>query len=155
MVVRGHYISGLNVADVTLGGVVECTWLWGALYFGLECSRCNPRGSGGVHMVVRGQYTLGLNVADATLGGVAGCTWLCAGELFISLEHSRCNCGGVVEQGHVGVEQAVRLARLEEEVQIAEWGLVEGGHDIDLADTRVRICAPSIFIRLLRLSSNR
>ncbi len=58
-------------------------------------------------------------------------------------------------QGHVGVEEAIQLARLEEEVQIEEWGLVEGGHDIDLADARVRISAPSVFIRLLRLSSNR
>lgn len=34
-------------------------------------------------------------------------------------------------------------------VQMDEWGLVEGGHDLDIADTQVRIAAPSIFLRLL------
>lgn len=53
--------------------------------------------------------------------------------------------------GRVGIEQALRLARLEELEQIKEWGLVEGAHDIDEADTAVRVAAPSVFIRLLGL----
>lgn len=50
---------------------------------------------------------------------------------------------------HLGVEAAVAAARLEEDKQIEEWGFVEGGHDIDIADLRVRVAAPSVFLRLL------
>ncbi|GAB4821896.1 hypothetical protein N2152v2_008942 [Parachlorella kessleri] len=41
-------------------------------------------------------------------------------------------------QGQLGVDAGLAAARLEEELQIREWGLVEGGHDIDIADLRVR-----------------
>ena len=41
------------------------------------------------------------------------------------------------------------MARLEEELQLEHWGYVEGGHDIDDADIRVRLGAASIFARLL------
>jgi hypothetical protein len=34
-------------------------------------------------------------------------------------------------------------------LQIEEWGLVEGGHDIDIADVRCRVAAASVFLRLL------
>ena len=47
------------------------------------------------------------------------------------------------------VEQALRGARVEETFQIEEWGLVEGGHDIDIADTKARVAAPAVFMRLL------
>ena len=50
----------------------------------------------------------------------------------------------------LSIEQAVAAARLEEDHQIAAWGLVEGGHDIDIADLRVRVAAPALFVRLLR-----
>lgn len=52
-------------------------------------------------------------------------------------------------RGWLGVEAALEAARLEEDHQIGEWGLVEGGHDIDIADLRVRVAAPSLFVRLL------
>lgn len=52
-------------------------------------------------------------------------------------------------QGRVGVQEGIRLARLEETLQLEEWGYVEGGHDIDDADMRVRISSASIFARLL------
>ena len=51
-------------------------------------------------------------------------------------------------QGPVGVAQAIQTARLEEDVQIEEWGTVEGGHDLDELDIRVRVAAPAIFARL-------
>lgn len=38
----------------------------------------------------------------------------------------------------MGVAAAVDAARLEEAAQIEEWGLVEGGHDIDLSDLKAR-----------------
>ncbi|KAL4426546.1 hypothetical protein ABPG77_008404 [Micractinium sp. CCAP 211/92] len=50
----------------------------------------------------------------------------------------------------LSVEQAMAAARAEEDHQIEAWGLVEGGHDIDIADIKVRVAAPSLFVRLLR-----
>ena len=52
-------------------------------------------------------------------------------------------------QGKVTVAQALAAARLEEDHQIDEWGLVEGGHDIDIADARARVAAPAVFMQLL------
>lgn len=52
-------------------------------------------------------------------------------------------------KGRVDAEDVMKLARIEEDHQIEEWGLVEGGHDIDIADLRVRVFAPSVFIHLL------
>ena len=51
--------------------------------------------------------------------------------------------------GQLSLEGLLRAARLEEDHQLQFWGLVEGGHDIDIADTRVRLAAPHIFARLL------
>jgi ATP synthase F1 complex assembly factor 2 len=44
----------------------------------------------------------------------------------------------------------LRAARLEEDLQLESWGLVEGGHDLDVADLRARVAAPLLFARLLR-----
>lgn len=41
-------------------------------------------------------------------------------------------------QGQVGVAAAIEATRLEEATQIEEWGLVEGGHDIDYSDLKAR-----------------
>ncbi|KAL3692844.1 hypothetical protein R1sor_006495 [Riccia sorocarpa] len=57
-----------------------------------------------------------------------------------------------IARNHLNVDKALDIIRLEEEHQIEEWGLVEGGHDIDIADLRVRISAASIFLRLLSYS---
>ena len=47
-----------------------------------------------------------------------------------------------MRQGRMGVAAAIDATRLEEATQIEEWGLVEGGHDIDHSDlkARVRLC---------------
>lgn len=55
-------------------------------------------------------------------------------------------------QGHLGIHDAIIAARLEETFQMDEWGLVEGGHDIDIADMQVRIAGPTVFVRLLQAS---
>ncbi len=55
----------------------------------------------------------------------------------------------------MSIEQVLTAARLEEDLQIQEWGLVEGGHDIDIADLRVRVAAPCVFVRMLRLHAAR
>ncbi|GAQ85652.1 F1-ATP synthase assembly protein [Klebsormidium nitens] len=54
-----------------------------------------------------------------------------------------------VSRGHLGPRKALEAVRVEEDHQMEEWGLVEGGHDLDIADTKVRIAAPSLFLRLL------
>ena len=53
-------------------------------------------------------------------------------------------------QGHLDVQSAIAAARLEETYQMDEWGLVEGGHDIDIADMQVRIAGPTVLLKLLQ-----
>ncbi|GLJ44101.1 hypothetical protein SUGI_0919710 [Cryptomeria japonica] len=52
--------------------------------------------------------------------------------------------------GRLGVEEAMKLSRLEEDLQIAKCGLVEGGHDIDMADLRVQISSPIVLVDLVQ-----
>lgn len=58
--------------------------------------------------------------------------------------------GVALSEGRLQVEAAVRATRIEEDMQIEEWGLVEGGHDIDVADARARIGSAVMFLRLLK-----
>ncbi|QDZ24718.1 ATP synthase mitochondrial F1 complex assembly factor 2 [Chloropicon primus] len=55
-----------------------------------------------------------------------------------------------VLEDKVSIKEAVHLSRLEEEMQIEEWGMVEGGHDIDRADQNVRVAAPAVFMKLYK-----
>ena len=50
---------------------------------------------------------------------------------------------------HISVHQAVAAARLDEEDQIARWGLVEGGHDMDRVNADVSVAASSVFLNFL------
>jgi len=50
-------------------------------------------------------------------------------------------------RGELTVDEAIAAARVEEEMQIAEWGLVEGGHDLDQLDIRVRVTAPVMLMK--------
>lgn len=54
-----------------------------------------------------------------------------------------------ISRGRLDIEEAIQVIRLEEDYQIEEWGLVEGGHDIDVADLQSRVAAASVFLRLL------
>lgn len=54
-------------------------------------------------------------------------------------------------RGRLSVDEAIKASRLEEDCQMEEWGMVEAGHDLDIADTSSRIAAPSLFVRLLAL----
>jgi ATP synthase F1 complex assembly factor 2 len=54
----------------------------------------------------------------------------------------------------VSVEEAVLASRVEEEHQIAQWGAVEGGHDLDRLNNCVALAGADAFMRLL-LSSER
>ena len=53
--------------------------------------------------------------------------------------------------GAVATEAALVAARLEEDAQAEEWGVVEGGHDIDAAGVAVAVSAPAVFARLARV----
>ncbi|XP_047330680.1 ATP synthase mitochondrial F1 complex assembly factor 2 [Impatiens glandulifera] len=52
--------------------------------------------------------------------------------------------------GRLQIEDAIELIRLEEDMQVKGWGLVEGGHDIDIADLRVQISSATVFLGLSR-----
>ncbi|KAK7373440.1 hypothetical protein VNO80_06847 [Phaseolus coccineus] len=53
-------------------------------------------------------------------------------------------------QGKLQIEEAIELIRLEEDSQVDRWGLVEGGHDVDIADLRVQISSAIVFLSLSR-----
>lgn len=53
-------------------------------------------------------------------------------------------------RGKLSIEQAIELIRLEEDLQVDRWGLVEGGHDLDIADLRVQISSAAVFLGLSR-----
>ncbi|TQD98136.1 hypothetical protein C1H46_016258 [Malus baccata] len=48
--------------------------------------------------------------------------------------------------GKLQIEEAIELIRLEEDIQVDRWGLVEGGHDVDAADLRVQISSATVFL---------
>jgi len=50
--------------------------------------------------------------------------------------------------GRLQIEEAVELIRLEEDCQIDRYGLVEGGHDVDIADLQVHISSATVFLGL-------
>ncbi|XP_010555916.1 PREDICTED: ATP synthase mitochondrial F1 complex assembly factor 2 [Tarenaya hassleriana] len=51
-------------------------------------------------------------------------------------------------RGKLQIEDAIELTRLEEDSQVDKWGLVEGGHDIDIADLKVQISSATVFLGL-------
>ncbi|KAJ7970718.1 ATP synthase mitochondrial F1 complex assembly factor 2-like [Quillaja saponaria] len=53
-------------------------------------------------------------------------------------------------RGKLQIEEAIKLIRLEEDLQVDKWGLVEGGHDLDIADLRVQISSAAVFLGLSR-----
>ncbi|KAK9271630.1 hypothetical protein L1049_001993 [Liquidambar formosana] len=52
--------------------------------------------------------------------------------------------------GRLQIKEAIELIRLEEDLQVEKWGLVEGGHDLDIADLRVQISSAAVFLGLSR-----
>ncbi|XP_077242699.1 ATP12 protein-like protein [Tasmannia lanceolata] len=51
-------------------------------------------------------------------------------------------------RGRLEIEEAIELIRLEEDLQVDRWGLVEGGHDVDIADLKVQISSAAVFLGL-------
>ncbi|XWS32691.1 hypothetical protein CRYUN_Cryun22dG0011600 [Craigia yunnanensis] len=62
--------------------------------------------------------------------------------------------------GKLQIEEAIDLIRLEEDLQVdkwglveGKWGLVEGGHDVDIVDLKVQISSATVFLGLSRRNS--
>ncbi|XP_020249905.1 ATP synthase mitochondrial F1 complex assembly factor 2, partial [Asparagus officinalis] len=51
-------------------------------------------------------------------------------------------------RGKLGIEEAIELIRLEEDLQVDGWGLVEGGHDVEIADLKVQVSSAAVFLGL-------
>lgn len=58
---------------------------------------------------------------------------------------------GLKKRRKITLSEALVAARLEEDLQAAEWGVVEGGHDVDAAGCAVAVAAPVVFARLARV----
>lgn len=52
--------------------------------------------------------------------------------------------------GKLQIQEAIELIRLEEDTQVEKWGLVEGGHDLDVADLQVQIASATVFLGLTK-----
>lgn len=57
-------------------------------------------------------------------------------------------------RGRLQIEEAIELIRLEEDMQVEKWGLVEGGHDLDVADLKVQISSAAVFLGLTKKFAN-
>ena len=60
---------------------------------------------------------------------------------------------GVLED-FITNEEAIDASRVEEEFNIEQWGLVEGGHDLDQLNNSVQINSAVVFLQLLRDDGN-
>ncbi|KAF3444521.1 hypothetical protein FNV43_RR14213 [Rhamnella rubrinervis] len=74
---------------------------------------------------------------------------LAAIDALAAAAHSLTIAIGLVS-GRLQIEEAIELIRLEEDLQVDRWGLVEGGHDLDIADLRVQISSAAVFLGLSR-----
>lgn len=53
----------------------------------------------------------------------------------------------------VSPKSAIKAARVEEEFQISNWGLVEGGHDYDRLNCSIQILSAHIFLSSIRIDN--
>lgn len=53
-----------------------------------------------------------------------------------------------IHRQRLNIEEAIQLIRLEEDLQVDRWGLVEGGHDVDIADLQVQVSSAVVFLRM-------
>ncbi|KAL1812248.1 hypothetical protein ACET3Z_022313 [Daucus carota] len=74
---------------------------------------------------------------------------LAAIDALASAAHSLIIAIGIF-RGKLQIDEAIELIRLEEDLQVDRWGLVEGGHDLDVADLKVQIASAVVFLGLSR-----
>ncbi|KAM2014379.1 hypothetical protein ACFX16_045043 [Malus domestica] len=96
-----------------------------------------------------GKQEDGLTKAIETLLKQTDDCELAAIDAIASSAHSLIIAFGIF-RGKLQIEEAIELIRLEEDIQVDRWGLVEGGHDVDAADLRVQISSAAVFLGLSR-----
>lgn len=47
--------------------------------------------------------------------------------------------------------QAFAASRIEEDVQMEQYGLVEGGHDLDMVDLRTRVGGCALYLQMIEI----
>ena len=52
-------------------------------------------------------------------------------------------------KGNLSIADILKAARVEEDFQVENWGLVEGGHDMDIADLKVKISSAVVYLKML------
>ncbi|CAI0439273.1 unnamed protein product [Linum tenue] len=72
---------------------------------------------------------------------------LAAIDALAAASHSLVIAVGIF-RGRLDIEEAIELIRLEEDLQVDNWGLVEGGHDLDIADLKVQVSSAVVFLGL-------
>ncbi|GAX80403.1 hypothetical protein CEUSTIGMA_g7842.t1 [Chlamydomonas eustigma] len=92
--------------------------------------------------VVLGARTLLTSLDCWHLAAVEQLTY-CGKSLLLALALAR---------GKLGLKEGMRAARLEELLQLEEWGEVEAGHDLDAVDVGSRVSAPILLLKLLNTS---
>ncbi|RWR74772.1 ATP synthase mitochondrial F1 complex assembly factor 2 [Cinnamomum micranthum f. kanehirae] len=87
-----------------------------------------------------------VNAIESLLKKTNDCE-LAAIDAMAAAAHSLIISIGIV-RGRLQIEEAIELIRLEEDLQVDRWGLVEGGHDVDIADLKVQISCAAVFLGL-------
>ncbi|XXG50604.1 hypothetical protein AAC387_Pa02g4581 [Persea americana] len=87
-----------------------------------------------------------VNAIESLLKKTNDCE-LAAIDAMAAAAHSLIISIGIV-RGRLQIEEAIELIRLEEDLQVDQWGLVEGGHDVDIADLKVQISCAAVFLGL-------
>jgi ATP synthase F1 complex assembly factor 2 len=52
------------------------------------------------------------------------------------------------------INKAIEASRVEEEFQISNWGLVEGGHDYDRLNCSIQLYSAAVFTKIILLDNN-
>ena len=68
----------------------------------------------------------------------------------LTMETKSCLLGLACMSTAVTVEEACKAGRVEEDFNIEQWGLVEGGHDFDILNNRIGVRAACMFVDWIR-----
>lgn len=52
------------------------------------------------------------------------------------------------------LQKAIAASRVEEEFQISNWGLVEGGHDYDRLNCSIQLYSAHLFVKTIAIDNN-
>ena len=72
----------------------------------------------------------------------------------VTMEAKSFFVGLAVVEGVLTAEEAIEASRVEEEFQIEQWGLVEGGHDMDQLNNGIQIRASVVFKDMLEAEND-